>query len=110
MAGDTAKATKAGQGTFYFDPEDGIYGDHFPGRPVVPGSLIVQAFLEAGKAAGNGPGPWVVENFRFRAFIAPGSYAYRLEPGEEGLRCLLYHEGQAAVSGFLRHEVAPAGS
>ncbi|MBU4420644.1 MAG: hypothetical protein KKH84_06520, partial [Proteobacteria bacterium] len=35
------------KGTFYFDPSDRIYAEHFPGNPVVPGSLIIHAFLKA---------------------------------------------------------------
>jgi 3-hydroxymyristoyl/3-hydroxydecanoyl-(acyl carrier protein) dehydratase len=40
------------EGNFFFDPDDGIYRTHFPGYPVVPGSLIVHAFLKAGREAG----------------------------------------------------------
>ncbi len=90
-------------GSFIFDPEDRIYSDHFPGRPVVPGSLIVHAFSEVGKGAA-GAGPWIAEDFRFREFVVPGTYDYRLEPREGGWRCLLYHEGRIVASGTLRGE------
>ncbi len=33
-------------GLFFFDPLDKIYKDHFPGTPVVPGSIIISAFVE----------------------------------------------------------------
>jgi len=89
-------------GTFYFDPADWIYGDHFPGRAVVPGSLIVQAFLEAGKAAGFGSAGGGIENFRFKEFVAPGRYAFSIENLDKGLHCRLYHEGKTVVAGLLQ--------
>jgi 3-hydroxyacyl-[acyl-carrier-protein] dehydratase len=90
------------KGTFFFDPEDRIYEDHFPGRAVVPGSLIVQAFLEAGKAIGFSSAGGGVENFRFKEFVAPGTYAFSIEGIDKGWQCRLYHEGITVVSGLLR--------
>jgi 3-hydroxyacyl-[acyl-carrier-protein] dehydratase len=90
------------KGTFYFDPKDRIYEDHFPGRAVVPGSLIVQAFLEAGKAAGFGNQVAGLENFRFKEFVAPGEYAFSIEDRDRGWQCRLYHEGRTVASGLLR--------
>jgi 3-hydroxyacyl-[acyl-carrier-protein] dehydratase len=95
------------EGTFYFDPEDRIYEDHFPGRAVVPGSLIVQAFLEAGKAIGFSSAGGGTENFRFKEFVAPGAYAFSIEDMEKGLRCQLYHEGRTVAAGFLQPSVPP---
>ncbi len=90
------------QGYFHFDPDDPIYGDHFPGRPVVPGSLIVQAFHTAAcKAKGAGRG-WRLENFRFKQFLAPGTYAYAMKAlSAERLRCRLFDQGRAVVTGTL---------
>lgn len=89
------------KGTFYFDPEDRIYEDHFPGRAVVPGSLIVQAFLEAGKAAGFSSAGGGMENFRFKEFVAPGAYAFAIEDRDRGLSCRLYREGRTVATGLL---------
>jgi 3-hydroxyacyl-[acyl-carrier-protein] dehydratase len=93
------------KGTFYFDPEDRIYEDHFPGRAVVPGSLLVHAFLEAGKAAGFSSRVAGVENFRFKEFIAPGEYPFSIEERKQGWQCRLYHEGRTVASGLLRQPV-----
>ena len=89
------------KGTFYFDPEDRIYRDHFPGRAVVPGSLIVQAFLEAGQAAGFSSVGGGLENFRFKEFVVPGLYAFSMEERDRVLSCRLYEEGTAVVDGRL---------
>ena len=94
------------EGVFDFDPGDPIYKDHFPGHPVVPGSLIIQAFVTAAQSF---PVPFkavAVENFRFRRFVAPGKYPYRLEQhgeGEKGQswRCSLLDGDQVVASGVL---------
>ena len=90
------------KGTFYFDPQDRIYEDHFPGHAVVPGSLIVRAFLEAGKTAGFSSQVGGMENFRFKEFVAPGAYAFSIEGRDKGWQCRLYHEDRTVADGFLQ--------
>ena len=93
-------------GTFYFDPDDCIYADHFPGRPVVPGSLIIHAFLEEAKKCGELVGSRCqVEKFGFKEFVAPGAYLFSIETGAESLICKLYHEGRTIVAGFLKSQL-----
>lgn len=92
-------------GHFYFDPHDPIYKDHFPGHPVVPGSLIVSAFLEAAQTH-EGRTMTTVQNFRFRRFISPGRYAYRIEQCKTGdtahLVCTLYDEQTRVATGTMQ--------
>jgi len=90
------------EGIFYFDPEDRIYADHFPGHPVVPGSLIVHAFMLAGKKLGLSRELSVLENFRFKRFIQPGEYTYRVEIMENGLKCTLYDGDSVVATGTLK--------
>ena len=90
------------EGVFHFNPDDGIYRDHFPGYPVVPGSLIVNAFLEAAAAQGFSLENLVAEEFRFREFLLPGRYAFRIEPEADLLRCLIHRDGKKLVTGILR--------
>ncbi len=62
-----------------FDPEDEIFEDHFPGMPLVPGTLLVEAM---GQAAGGmlvltaGEGRWpllvMIEQAKFRRPVHPG--------------------------------------
>ena len=98
---DTVYSTTK-KGRFYFDPDDPIYRDHFPGHPVVPGSLIIHAFMsETGRFAKNATAPSMA-NFRFKRFVSPGSYTYRIEPMSDGrLACFLYDEDKAVVTGTL---------
>ena len=74
------------QGQFVFDPHDPIYKDHFPGSPVVPGSLIVQAFVMASREISGDVVCRKVEQFRFKRFIRPGRYDFRVVRTD--LRCL----------------------
>ncbi|ABK19388.1 hypothetical protein [Syntrophobacter fumaroxidans] len=85
------------EGTFVFDPEDRIYGDHFPGRPVVPGSMIVHAFTLAAAGLEFCSGPCAVRNFRFRRFIEPGEYSYHIEIAGDEMKCTL-HDGHSVVA------------
>ena len=88
------------EGYFLFDPEDPIYADHFPGNPVVPGSLIIDAFLTAARPAMERLGQCFIENFRFRQFISPGRYAFRMERKTDGrTQCRLYDQGKVVVAG-----------
>lgn len=89
------------EGVFFFDPQDPIYADHFPGRPVVPGSVIVHAFKVAGGSLEDEACPWSVENFRFRRFISPGEYAYRIEVAGRHLRCSLLNGLSIVATGTL---------
>jgi 3-hydroxyacyl-[acyl-carrier-protein] dehydratase len=107
MAGDKKVPDKgpgngSWEGVFYFDPDDGIYQDHFPGYPVVPGSLIVHAFLEAAANAGLLPDYLAIENFRFREFLSPGHYAFRIEFDEKQLYCLIHRGKRKIVTGVLK--------
>ena len=89
------------RGHFYFDPEDPIYADHFPGRPVVPGSLIIHAFLQAARSA-DGAVPTGIEQFRFKRFLAPGRYAFEMERRSDGrMACTLLDDGAVVATGVV---------
>lgn len=94
------------KGVFYFDPEDDIYADHFPGHPVVPGSVIIHAFsLAVEKHLGGGAEPSPDFNsarkFRFKRFITPGRYAYSLLPRESVVECRLFSRERIVATGSL---------
>ena len=96
------------QGTFFFDPDDGIYEDHFPGNPVVPGTLIVSAFMEAGKQAGFQEGPHTLIDFRFKEFVYPGTYDFIIQIQEDRMQCRLCCKSstkpETLVSGTIKRE------
>ncbi|MDX9746439.1 MAG: hypothetical protein WCX84_06340 [Syntrophales bacterium] len=84
------------EGAFHFDPDDGIYTDHFPGYPVVPGSLVIDAFLKISGSVKR------IENFRFRSFLFPGVYQYRIVCLGDYWECTLFRNEQIMVRGKLR--------
>jgi 3-hydroxyacyl-[acyl-carrier-protein] dehydratase len=90
-------------GTFFFDPDDPIYTEHFPGNPVVPGSMIIHAFMLVAGKRGLNQGATSIDNFRFKRFVSPGEYPYRVEIAGKNLRCsLLDRDSQAVATGILR--------
>lgn len=84
------------EGIIHFDPADGIYTDHFPGYPVVPGSLIIHAFLELAGDVRE------IEEFRFRTFVVPERYRYRMEHRGSRWDCTLFQDEQIMARGKLR--------
>lgn len=97
-------------GTFVFDPRDPVFAEHFPGNPVVPGSLIVQAFLEAVREFAISGVYRRVERFRFRRFIQPGQYAFLLEQADDGcLNCTLKEGRVTVATGRLLRQSGAAG-
>ena len=92
------------KGIFIFDPGDEIYKDHFPACPVVPGSMIVNAFMEACRRGGMGGESFRIQNFKFKRFIRPGNYSYLMEPVLDGVQCVLYEKGDVVASGKIANE------
>ncbi|MBU2521735.1 MAG: hypothetical protein KKD50_05850 [Proteobacteria bacterium] len=89
------------KGTFYFDPSDRIYADHFPGKPVVPGSLIIHAFLKALKENGVNKEYQTIENFRFKEFVSPGEYTFNIEICKDQMKCRLFRSSSELVTGII---------
>jgi 3-hydroxyacyl-[acyl-carrier-protein] dehydratase len=90
------------KGNFFFDPKDPIYDDHFPGQPVVPGSLIIAAFLKVIEE--KDIQPTAIHGFRFKAFVSPGSYTYKLVINTGTIDCSLLHNGRKLASGKILYE------
>jgi len=94
------------KGQFYFDPSDMIYKDHFPGNPVIPGSVIVNAFIGAGKESGFFDGQYTLENFRFKGFVTPGMHAFSIQYVSDQMKCRLFETdlatSKALVTGIIR--------
>jgi 3-hydroxyacyl-[acyl-carrier-protein] dehydratase len=88
-------------GEFFFDPDDKIYRDHFPSNPVVPGALIIHAFLEAARKMFHKDKNLSLKNFRFTKFITPGEYSFAVKAESGHLNCILYDNNKAIVSGEI---------
>jgi 3-hydroxyacyl-[acyl-carrier-protein] dehydratase len=90
------------KGIFFFDPKDRIYQDHFPGNSIVPGSVIVHSFFSASEQAGLLAHGLLIEKFRFKKFVTPGEYPYRIQVNKDNLICELYEGKQVVVKGNLK--------
>ena len=63
------------------DEQDPFFRDHFPGRPVLPGVLAIEAMLQAGRTLlaqhHEDGGRWVLASsraLRFSRFLSPGQW------------------------------------
>ncbi len=93
------------QGYFRFDPQDAIYQEHFKEFGVVPGSLIIHAFLEVAQVLLPHILGFGVTKFRFRSFVTPGVYAYQVIRDHSGyLACSLKKGSHSLVTGRLTYE------
>lgn len=84
------------EGKFFFDPNDKIYNEHFPGNPVVPGTLIIDAFVRVICEKNL-----LVENFTFRNFLKPGVCSYTIETVSEGFRCRVFDDEKTFAKGLI---------
>ena len=85
-----------------YAPEHPAFEGHFPGDPMVPGVLLldaaVHALCEATQAA---PGPVRVDNVKFLAVVRPGDeLALQGEPGAGG-GFSLRQAGRVVATGSL---------
>ncbi len=103
MGGGDESIAEAVEGTFFFHPDDPIYETHFPQCPVVPGSLMVHAFLQALRESGIPCEGLRVENFSFREFLPPGECSFSIARRERGLECRIIKDGKKIASGTLRY-------
>lgn len=94
------------EGTFYFDPNEKIFIHHFPGNPVVPGSMIISSFLNKIQKIFNcSCNNLIVRNFKFIRFIPPGSYNFKILLKDGCAYCELFENNQIVSKGkiFVSH-------
>ena len=101
MKQKTEEQIKKLNGVFFFDPTDRIYQSHFPERPVVPGSVILQAFLDILRQEGLFPEEIGIENFRFHDFIFPGDCDFSITVEGRQVNCMIYDGEKLAAKGKL---------
>lgn len=76
-------------GYFRFDEADPIYREHFPGTAAVPGSVIVEAFVNALLPKHATATGLRCHDFRFNAFVRPGLHEARIEQRGDRYLCAL---------------------
>ena len=76
------------------------YAGHFPGRPILPGVVILDASLRAiAESSGRTPAGWRIEHAKFKSPVAPGE-ALTLEHdgAQQGPLRLTVRAGQRVVA------------
>jgi predicted hotdog family 3-hydroxylacyl-ACP dehydratase len=92
-------------------PEDLAYFEgHFPGRPVVPGVVLLHWALELARRERGLPGvPSALEALKFQRSLLPGeSFALEIVPGPERIRWRYTREAEPVASGRARFDTAPS--
>lgn len=83
-----------------FDRTDACFNGHFPGNPVVPGSLIaglcMQVILEH-----RGLSPLRIDRFSFSRFASPGTYALGIDEQGETYLCTLRRDDTIFAQGRI---------
>ncbi len=85
-------------------PEHPALAGHFPGRPIVPGVVLVdRAILFAERLLGCAEVCWEIANAKFLSPVGPGeTLAFRLEVGGRGaISFSVRAGGRAVASGSL---------
>lgn len=90
------------EGFIFFDPEDPIFREHFPGNPIVPGSVVIrELFKIVGELGLNIKRPIEIRQFKFRNFLKPGKYKYILKETVKGVKCSLVSDSDIYVTGWM---------
>ena len=74
-----------------------MYESHFRNMPVTPGSVIIGAF--AGILKKKGVTVTRISRFKFKEFVSPGYYDFRIEKKRKGFACGLFCGGRCLVTG-----------
>jgi 3-hydroxyacyl-[acyl-carrier-protein] dehydratase len=85
-----------------FEPSDACFHEHFPGNPVVPGSLIAALCLQAMREYLKYTGRLVIERFSFSRFATPGTYTLGIDEHDGSCLCTLSREETIFARGRIR--------
>jgi 3-hydroxyacyl-[acyl-carrier-protein] dehydratase len=78
---------------------------HFPGNPIIPGALLLDAVLRAVLGGIDTPASYEIRMVKFLRPVRPGNRIridWRAERGETHFRCTLVAAEELALTGTLR--------
>lgn len=89
-------------------PEHPATDGHFPGKPVLPGAVLLDLALQAVAAAGGPAVPLVVEQAKFPAPVTPGcTLRFEVEATPSRARFSGSVDGKTVIAGSV-HSAARA--
>ncbi len=89
---------------FTFSEEDPFYANHFQGFAVVPGSLIMEAFLQTIEKNEKESLPLMVKRFQFKRFTRPRQAEAKITRQKDQWHCELFQEGVLTAKGVISKE------
>lgn len=84
-----------------FDATDRCFNGHFPGNPVVPGSLIAGLCLWSIGTHLGVTEPLTITRFAFERFATPGDYELRIDNTGRHFACTLSAGGHTFARGRI---------
>lgn len=105
---DRVEELEAGErcvAVLHVDPENPIFGGHFPGRPILPGVLIIEAVAQTAGVMLGAAGPAerallaAVNRFKFLRPVVPGECLHIETRKLTQTAAMAYIEGTITVNG-----------
>lgn len=87
-----------------FVPDDSCFAGHFPGNPIVPGSLILALCLQ-GVAFATPGSALTVRRFSFLRFTIPGTYTLSITLLQNTYKCVLSQQETLFAQGSIIHAI-----
>lgn len=84
-----------------FSPQDNCFQGHFPGNPVVPGSLILGLCLQAVLQFYAPQQRLQVKKFSFLKFVRPQTYTLSIVSQKNIFSCVLAQDGLFFARGVI---------
>ena len=104
-------AGREGRGSKWLDPQLPFFADHFPGQPLMPGVLLIEAMAQTAgalcvAAQGEGGAPSLVymmtiDKAKFRKPVVPGDQVRFHMTRVAKRRNMWWYRGEAKVDGVL---------
>lgn len=93
-------------GKVQYKEGEGFYSHHFPGFPTVPGTLIVESFLQLVKQHFNAIN-FEINSFKFNHFTVPGECTFNLKQENTIIKCSLFQNNKQTAAGTIAIHFKP---